>query len=175
MAIRERELRRYCKRLLRRLDIRPPLRVEELCRRLGEHRGKPIRLIPWDLPVPGPFGIWISRPDEDDIFYQRETTRVHQDHIILHEIGHILADHQDGVSPDEDHLGLAQPRGLITRRFHRTYYTEDYEREAELVATIIQEWAVVIDYATPRTTEDIPEDSALDPLRSALSARWGWT
>ncbi|GAA1145247.1 MULTISPECIES: hypothetical protein [Streptomyces violaceusniger group] len=173
MAIRERELRRYCKRLLRRLDIQPPLRVEELCQRLGQHRGKPIRLIPWDLPVPGPFGVWISRPDEDGIFYQRKTSRVHQDHIILHEIGHILADHQDGGGAEEDALALGpdHPRKLITRRFNRAYYTEDYEREAELVATIIQEWAVVIDYATPRTAED----STLDPLSSALSARWGWT
>ncbi|WP_395570346.1 hypothetical protein [Streptomyces sp. BK79] len=173
MAIRERELRRYCKRLLRRLDIQPPVCVEELCLRLGRHRGKPIRLIPWDLPVPGPFGVWISRPDEDHIFYQRRTTRVHQDHIILHEIGHILADHRDDGTVEEDVLfpGLDHPPQLITGRFHRASYAEDYEREAELVATIIQEWAVVIGHATPRATED----SALAPLRSALSARWEWT
>ncbi|QLE70917.1 hypothetical protein FGW37_04220 [Streptomyces rectiverticillatus] len=177
MALRERELRRYCKRLLRRLDIQPPLKVEELCRKLGEHRGKPIRLIPWALPAPGPFGVWISRTDEEHIFYQKETTRVHQDHIILHEIGHILADHQDGGAMDEDLSvpGVDYPRDLILRRFRRTYYTEDYEREAELVATIIQEWAVVIDYAAPCAAGDAAEDAALGPLRSALNARWGWT
>ncbi|MEK2474317.1 MULTISPECIES: hypothetical protein [Streptomyces] len=173
MVTRERELRRYCKRLLRRLDVQPPLRVDELCRRIGEHRGKRIRLIPWALPVPGPFGLWMSRPDEEIIFYQKETTRVHQDHIILHEIGHILADHHDEGSggdalPD---LGPDYPRDSITRAFRRTCYTEDYEREAELVATIIQEWAVVIDYATPRT----PEDFDLRSLSSALNPRWGWT
>ncbi|MEE1753160.1 hypothetical protein [Streptomyces sp. SP18CS02] len=173
VAVRERELRRYCKRLLRQLDIQPPLRVDELCRRLGEHRGKPIRLIPWALPIPGPFGLWMSRPAEENIFYQAETTRVHQDHIILHEIGHILADHQDGATEGEDLPGLGPdyPRDSITRGFRRTSYSEDYEREAELVATIIQEWAVVIDYATPR----VPEDSTLEPLSSALNPRWGWT
>lgn len=172
MAVRERELRRQCRRLLRELDIRPPLRTDELCRRLGAHWNKPIRLLPWALPVPGPFGLWMSRPNEEVIFYQEETTRVHQDHIILHEIGHILCDHQDdgdagGDLPD---LGPDFPHDLTTRGFRRTCYTEDYEREAELVATIIQEWAVVIDYVTPRA----PEDPALGPLRSALNPHWGW-
>ncbi|AEW98629.1 hypothetical protein [Streptantibioticus cattleyicolor] len=172
MPVRERELRRYCKRLLRRLDIQPPLRVDELCRKLGEQRGKPIRLVPWALPIPGPFGLWMSRPDIECIFYQRETTRVHQDHIILHEIGHILADHQDdGGSSDLPDLGPDYPGDLVTRGLRRTCYTEDYEHEAELVATIIQEWATVIDYTTPRE----PEDSSLSPLRSALHPRWGWT
>ena len=171
--MRERELRRYCKRLLRQLDVQPPLRVDDLCRKLGEHRGRPIRLIPWALPVPGPFGLWLSRPEEDCIFYQAETTRVHQDHIILHEIGHIVADHQDdGTAGDElPRLGPDVPRDTVRRAFRRTCYTEDYEREAELIATIIQEWAIVIDYVTPRA----PEDPTLDPLRSALNPHWGWT
>lgn len=172
VTVRERELRRHCRQLLRKLDIQPRLRVDELCLRLGEHLNKPIRLIPWALPVPGPFGLWMSRPNEEVIFYQEETTRVHQDHIILHEVGHILADHQDDGDIGEDlpDLGPDFPHDLTTRGFRRTCYTEDYEREAELVATIIQEWAVVIDYVTPRTSED----PALGPLRSALNPRWGW-
>lgn len=115
----------------------------------------------------------MSRPNEEVIFYQEETTRVHQDHIILHEIGHILANHQDDgdISEDLPDLGPDFPRDLTTRGFRRTCYTEDYEREAELVATIIQEWAVVIDYVTPRTSED----PALGPLRFALNPHWGWT
>lgn len=173
VAVRERELRRSCKHLLRRLDIKPPLVVHELCRRLGELRGTPIRLIPWALPIPGPFGVWMSRPHEECIFYQEETTRLHQDHIILHEVGHILADHRDdgGSAEELPDFGPDHPRDVTPRGFRRTCYTEDYEREAELVATIIQEWAVVIDHATPHT----PEDSTLGPLRSALNPRWGWT
>ncbi|MEU9438248.1 hypothetical protein [Streptomyces sp. NPDC048252] len=170
MTVRERELRRYCRQLLRKLDIQPHLRIDELCLKLGQHLEKSIRLIPWALPVPGPFGLWMSRPNEEVIFYQKETTRVHQDHIILHEVGHILADHQDEGDEALPDLGPEFPYGLTARVFRRTCYTEDYEREAELVATIIQEWAVVIDYVTPRTSED----PALGPLRSALNPRWGW-
>ncbi|MET8754946.1 hypothetical protein ABZW32_33355 [Streptomyces sp. NPDC004667] len=146
--------------------------MDDLCRKLAERRGKPIRLIPWALPIPGPFGLWMSRPNEEVIFYQEETTRVHQDHIILHEVGHILAGHEDDGDTGEPlpNLGPDFPQDLIIRGFRRTCYTEDYEREAELVATIIQEWAMIIDYVSPRT----PEDPDLDPLRSALNPRWGW-
>ncbi|MGW1605484.1 hypothetical protein [Streptomyces eurythermus] len=170
MAIREREIRRRCKRLLRKLDIHPPLHVDELCQRLGEHLGKPIRLIPWALPIPGPFGLWMSRPNEELILYQEETTRVHQDHIILHEVGHIIAGHGDDGDGDFPDIGPDFPSDLTTRGFRRTCYAQDYEHEAELVATVIQEWAVVLDYVTPRSRQD----PALDSLHSALTPRWGW-
>ncbi|MFJ9691359.1 hypothetical protein [Kitasatospora sp. NPDC101183] len=172
MPVSERRLRRYCRQLLRRLDIQPPFQVEDLCQKLGEFRGKPIQLIPWELPMPGPFGIWMSRPSEDNIFYQKETTRLHQDHIILHEIGHILSEHADGsIGGRIPDLGPDFPRDLLSRGFRRTCYTEDYEREAELIATIIQEWAVVVGSVADRTLER----SAVSALHSALNPRWGWT
>ena len=59
-AVGERELRRRCRKLLNELDIRPPLDVHELCRRVGEQRGKPIRPVAHPIPVPGPFGAWIT-------------------------------------------------------------------------------------------------------------------
>ena len=59
-VVRERELRRRCRTLLNELDIRPPLDVVELCRRVGESRGKPIRLVSHPIPVPGPFGVWVA-------------------------------------------------------------------------------------------------------------------
>ena len=172
VAVRERQLRRYCRRLLRHLDIRPPLDVHELCARLGEHRGKPINLIPWELPIPGPSGVWLSQPDVENIFYQQETSRIHQDHIILHEIGHILADHHnDPIAADVfSDPGPDCPEFLLGQGVHRTSYSEDYEYEAELVATMIQEWAVVMNYVTPCP----PEDPTLHPLRSALNPRLGW-
>src|SRR5207248_11154088 len=92
-AMKERELRKRCRKLLNQLDIGPPLDVELLCERLGGRRGKPIRLMAYPLEVPGPFGCWIATASADYIFYQAETTKSHHDHIILHELGHMLADH----------------------------------------------------------------------------------
>lgn len=153
--MKERELRRRCKRELRELNIQPPLRVEELCRQLGNSRNRPIRLVPHPLPVPGPFGAWIATESTDYILYQQETTKVHQDHIILHEVGHIMAGHRSGEP--------GQP-------LWRTSYDEAREQEAELVASIILEWASVLDRVSPGPAAD----SSLHRVQTALGDRQGW-
>jgi hypothetical protein len=182
--VRERDLRRRCRKLLNELNIRPPLDVTELCRRVGQQRGRPIRLVPHPIPVPGPFGVWISTRHADYIVYQQETSKAHQGHIILHELGHILAGHH---SDDEDDalLGTLYPdvgpealRGeypdlspdAVRRALRRTSYDTDLEREAETVATIILEWASVLDHVAPRPSAD----SAAERIGTALSDRLGW-
>ncbi|MFI9200568.1 hypothetical protein [Streptomyces sp. NPDC053048] len=170
--MKERELRRRCKRELRALDIRPPLRVEELCRLLGEQRGRPIRLVPYSLPMPGPFGVWIATATADYILYQQETSKTHQDHIILHEVGHILADHHSDDTDDEFWRQMTPNLSLDTvkRALRRTSYDEQHEREAELVATIILEWASVLDRVAPRAVDD----PSLERVQTALGDRQGW-
>ncbi|OLZ72836.1 hypothetical protein AV521_07685 [Streptomyces sp. IMTB 2501] len=170
--MKERELRRRCKRELRALDVRPPLRVEALCQQLGERRGRPIRLVAHPLPMPGPFGVWIATDSADYILYQQETSKTHQDHIILHEVGHIMADHQ-GVDTDDSFLQTTMPElspGMVTRALRRTSYDEAHERQAELVATIILEWASVLDRVTPRQASD----PSMQRVQTALGDRRGW-
>jgi hypothetical protein len=170
----ERELRKRCRKLLNRLDIEPPLDVGELCARLGESRGKPIRLMPYPLRVPGPFGCWISSSAADYIFYQQETTKAHQDHIILHELGHMLAEHHSGGDAEpEDFLDGPDPdmdSEPVRRALRRTSYDEAHEWEAETVATIILEWASVLNYTIPRRAED----RDLRRIQDALGDRQGW-
>jgi hypothetical protein len=116
--------------------------------------------------------VWISQSATESIFYQKETSRLHQDHIILHEVGHILADHENDLIPVDafSDPGPDFPGALLGQGLPRTSYADDYEYEAELVATIIQEWAVVMNYVTLCP----PEDPALHSLRSALNPRLGW-
>ncbi|MEV3860035.1 hypothetical protein AB0J38_37725 [Streptomyces sp. NPDC050095] len=166
------KLRRRCRRALQQLDIQPPLRVEVLCRLLGEQRGRPIRLMPHPLPVPGPFGLWIASDTADYIFYQLETSKIHQDHIILHEVGHIMAGHH---SPEADGALLGQPfpnipNHVVKKALRRSSYAEQHEREAELVATIMLEWASILDCVSPPSTTDSP----VDRVQSALGDRQGW-
>lgn len=171
-AMRERQLRQRYKRELRGLGIRPPLRVDTLCERLGERRGRPIRLAPFSLPVPGPFGLWVATSSIDYIVYQAETTRIHQDHIILHEVGHILADHASDDADDEywrEAMPDLSPE-MIRRALRRTCYDAAHEREAELVATIIMEWASVLDYVTPHRSDEV----AVRRLEAAFGNRPGW-
>ncbi|GAB2848812.1 hypothetical protein [Lentzea nigeriaca] len=172
----ERELRRRCRRLLNELDIQPPLDVEELCRRVGDQRGKPIRLIAHPIPVPGPFGVWIATAKADYILYQRETSKAHQNHIILHELGHVLAGHTSDEQDDDLLAGLhpdLEPAELepdaVRRALRRTSYDTAHEREAETVATIILEWASVLDKVAPRASEGPARRMA-----SSLADRLGW-
>ncbi len=50
------QLRRGVKQLLRELDLETPLDVRVLCERLGQHRGRPISLVPY------PFFLGIGYP-----------------------------------------------------------------------------------------------------------------
>jgi hypothetical protein len=180
----ERELRRRCRRLLNELDIHPPLDVVELCRRVGDQRGKPIRLLPHAIPVPGPFGVWISTRPADYILYQSETSRPHQNHIILHELGHLLAGHQSDPCDDKllaelypdmttESLRTRYPDlepDAVRRALRRTSYDTEQEREAETTATIILEWASVLDHV-------VVSGGSSGPARrmgSALEDRLGW-
>jgi hypothetical protein len=173
--VRERELRKKCRQLLRDLDIRPPLDVTELCRRVGERRGRPIILVSHPIPVPGPFGLWITATECDYVLYQRETSKSHQDHIILHELGHLLAGHhgdieaRGGTGLDPESLRDQYPDldpDAVRRALRRTSYDTEQEREAETVATIILEWASVLDKVSPHTPRA--------PMDSALASRIGW-
>jgi Zn-dependent peptidase ImmA (M78 family) len=166
------------------LDIRPPLDVEELCRRVGESRDKAILLVPHPIPVPGPFGVWITTENADYILYQQETSKAHQGHIVLHELGHILAGHS---SDEEDDALLAElypdvePDALrdkypdlepdaVRRALRRTSYDTEHEREAETVATIILQWASVLDRVAARTSTD----TTAQRMGTALGDRLGW-
>ena len=170
----DRRLRKKCRALLRELDVRPPLDVRELCERLARQRGRPIRLVAHPIKVPGPFGLWFMTDSMDVIFYQRETTRPHQDHIILHEIGHIIADHPSDEGDDQawDALdGKERPDGT-TRALRRTCYDSSYEREAELIATFILEWASVLNPLHRPARR--PGDAHVERLDSSLSHHQGW-
>lgn len=170
--MRERALRRQCRRLLGELDIQAPLDVTELCHRLSRRRERPIQLLAHPIPVPGPFGCWISTQQADYIFYQQETTPDHQSHIILHELGHIISGHDSDESDDEllDDLYPDLEPDTVRRALRRTAYDTEQEREAETVATIIKEWASVLDrVAMNRTTDD-----SVNALGTSLSDRRGW-
>lgn len=175
----ERDLHHRIREGLRELGVQPPLDVEELCRALGRKRGRPIVLKPAPLTPPGPSGLWLDTPGVDFILYQQETSRLHQEHIILHEVGHIL------VSGDGDADGPEQqvddfvddwsalipsldPK-LIRRVARRCSYDDGEECSVELVATIVLEWSSVLNRAAP-----LAQDPVLRRIQSTLGDRRGW-
>jgi hypothetical protein len=138
--------------------------------------------------------MWAEYEDYDVILYQQETTRLHQDHIKLHEIGHILvAENEEAaareaagetateaptVDADEETavfvegwatmLPVFDPE-TIKRVARRCSYEDGEECSVELVATIILEWSSLLDGSTP-----LSDDPSLRRVESALGDRRGW-
>ncbi|WP_019854328.1 ImmA/IrrE family metallo-endopeptidase [Actinopolyspora mortivallis] len=71
-----------------------PWDIDDFLDRLEEHRDREIDLVavPWTLG--DSTGAWQRRENYDVIGYAENTTAVHQDHIILHEIGHVISNHR---------------------------------------------------------------------------------
>jgi hypothetical protein len=151
-----RELRRRCAKLVDDLDIPVPFDVHELCARVAAKRGTSIELRAIPMPAGGPCGVWVSAAGRDFIFYERHTSGLHQEHIVLHEVGHFLSDHEAGTVLDPDISRLLMP-GLdptvVARVLQRTHYSADNEREAEMIASLILEranrWRPMSEWAAP--------------------------
>ncbi|SHH51024.1 hypothetical protein SAMN05444521_0765 [Streptomyces sp. 3214.6] len=167
--MRKRRLRRRCRNLLRDLEVGYPLDVHDLCRRLGDRRGREIRLIPYPLESPGPLGVCVATETADVIFYQQDTTRPHQDHIILHEVGHILVGHVE--VPAADPMRHDSDAGRVRMR---TVYDSEEELEAELIATIILERSAMRGVCQGLDSAADPEDPVLERMGEALRNRTCW-
>lgn len=133
-------LHRRSLELVRSLDIPSPFDIWELCGRVAERHGRPIRLEPVRLPVDGPCGLWISATDVDYIFYEQDTSQLHQEHIIAHELGHVICGHKENAVLGEETSRLLLPNldpRMVQGVLARTYYTSAEEQEAEMVASLI--------------------------------------
>jgi hypothetical protein len=132
-------LRRRCERRLRGVRIPQPFDLDAFCREVEARRGR--RLV--RQAVPGlssgaPCGLWIGTPDADHVFYDPGTSPLHAEHIVLHELAHILSGHNldgDGslarLFPDLD-------PAAVTRVLGRVGYSNVQEREAEMMASLIR-------------------------------------
>lgn len=136
-----RRLIRRCRATVEQLDIPDPFDVGELCRRAGRTRGRPITVAPLPLSGMSPCGLWLGTPSADLIFFEADTSPAHQDHIILHELGHVLCHEQDGAL-DTDLLRALFPAlspELVRNALGRTRYSAVEEQEAEVFAHLVVE------------------------------------
>lgn len=127
-----------------------PFDTNELCAKVAARRGRPIRLVPME-GLTGVCGLWVATATTDLIFYEQVTTPPHQEHIILHELSHVLCDHQRAASSASsalsslggqvEHLLPNLDPEMVHRVLGRAGYTSDEEREAELLASLIRQRA----------------------------------
>lgn len=133
-------LERRCRERLQGYGAPRPFNLELFCEAVASQRNRPILLLPMALSAPGPCGLWIAGRRQDYIVFEQWTSRLHQEHIVLHEIGHILFEHQhEGLSSDE-HVRLVFPNldpSIVRAALARTSYSSAEEREAEMIASLI--------------------------------------
>lgn len=142
--MRSRDPLRHCETVVQDMDVPVPFSLAEFCRRLEHRRGREIRLVPVVTRPGGPCGLWVATAGTDVIFHEAATSRLHRDHIVLHEIGHLLCDHRGGPAVDIALAGMLLPSldpGMVARVLGRAAYTDTEEREAELFASLILERA----------------------------------
>ncbi|CAL9589770.1 hypothetical protein SUDANB120_05221 [Streptomyces sp. enrichment culture] len=125
-------LRKRCEKILGHLDLTHPFSLEGLCNRMAEQRGRPIRLhpLPKEAAESGVCGLWVGTASVDYVFYESHTTALHREHIVLHELGHILFGHHS--------LRGEENGGQAPVVLGRTNYTTRQEQEAEMLASMIR-------------------------------------
>lgn len=119
------------------------------------------------MSASGACGLWMAGSANDYICYERNTTPVHQEHIVLHELGHILCEHP-GSQPVDLALARIFPDlsattlKIMLARQHAGFSAQ-HEAEAETVAYLISE---IIDTRPHRTQRGLTEMT--DRLSQAL-------
>lgn len=137
-------LRRRSRARLAGFEVPKPFSIEALCAKVSAGRGRELHLHP--LPYTGaadlPCGLWVATAKADHIFHARGASALHQQNIILHEIGHMLCDHTlaDAGNSLTALLGDLDP-AMVRRVLMRTRYSTPEEQEAEMVAALIREQA----------------------------------
>jgi hypothetical protein len=119
--------------------------IQALCDTIAAQRGRPLHVHPLNVPPSSGLnacGIWIATDVADHVFVEHRTSRFHQEHIILHEIGHMLCDHVTEDLPsaltEALRVGDVDP-GLARNVLARTSYSTRQEKDAEMVASLILE------------------------------------
>jgi len=113
-------------------DLPQPWAIEALCAELESARGRPLTLHPADLPAL-PFGMWYDDGARDYIVYRSSATGYYRDHIILHEICHLLAGH--GVPPQD--LGGEATVVVRGQRAKSKAFSNAEEELAETFASMV--------------------------------------
>ncbi|TVT61967.1 hypothetical protein FNH05_01670 [Amycolatopsis rhizosphaerae] len=130
------------------LPIPRPFDLDRFLEALAEERGKRIKLVLSRLGPDQPCGMLISTTEADYIYCAVNVPPLQSQHVVMHEVGHLLFNHGTarsgfGETPrvaGADALAVLLPNlspELVQRILGRTIYASDQEREAELFASLV--------------------------------------
>lgn len=134
----DRRARRRARALSRRITLPNPFDLGQFLQVVAADRGRPIRVRPLagaQLPTV-PCGLWIAGETVDWVFVEDSTSPLHREHIVLHEIAHMVCGHTTNLDRPSvllPHLDPARVRMVLGR----TSYSDDQEREAEALASLL--------------------------------------
>ena len=161
-------LRRRCEHVLDGVDIPDPFDVDAFASTIAGRRQRALHLLPKQTPV-GPCGVWLAMPEADYVFYENGTSAVHREHIILHELGHLLGEHEAHETIDDDVLRELFPQldpAMVRRVLGRTTYSAAEEQEAEMIASMVLER--VGRRGSPSAARGTRHDDVIDRLTVTL-------
>lgn len=156
---RRRRMNRVLETVLADIDAPSPFDISKFCDALAHKRGRAIKLVPMSPLLDGehapPFsGLWLGGKSTDYLFYDDTTSPFHQQNSLLHEVGHMLLDHQATGEPDDVHVQLftmlmpnvapdvvrnSVRAGLCRSTSGLDGFTNSQERDAESLAALIWE------------------------------------
>jgi len=143
--VRTDDLHRWAARKVRDLDealcLPRPFDLNVFLDRLERFLGRQIDLHPFAHISGGPCGLWVKEKNRDVIAYASGTSAVHQSHIILHECGHMIADHRAGCALDISEVRRLAPSvrpELIQHMLARSNSSELDEQQAEMIACLLR-------------------------------------
>lgn len=131
---------------------------------VGNRKGRAIIVTPWKMPATL-FGAWLSDGEEpkEYIFYRENVPLIHQIHIQLHELSHLLLSHPTlRITRD---LIIERMQGGLTLPFDdlvrlRSTDKTELETEAETLASLIQE-RVIRNSQLDQLTHDISSEEKI--------------
>jgi hypothetical protein len=139
-----RTLRARCDDHIRRLNLSLPFELPDLLAAVARERQRTLEVKPSVIAGSSPCGALITTEDRDIIRYPRDTTALHRNHIIVHEVVHLLRHDLDEAGDDETSLlaladtdTMLAPGEFIHRIFGRSTFIKDSEREVELLTTMV--------------------------------------
>ncbi|MFC5720655.1 hypothetical protein ACFP1Z_10820 [Streptomyces gamaensis] len=137
-------VRRRCEKLIAALDLPRTDDIRVLTAHIADRLGHTVELVPHSLDPQALSGSCELRNGVHRITYQADTSTWHQEHIISHELGHLVSGHPCTDIGDEDtHRPPPATRVLgrdtVARMLARSHYDDPGEREAEIIGTLLQQ------------------------------------
>jgi hypothetical protein len=165
-------MRRRLEKLLNSVELPNPFDIQKFCDRISELRGRPLLLnsIPGIAGAEAPCGVWIATETTDHIFHEAATSPLHQNHIVLHEISHMLLGHTSilsGLQPPGARLFADIDPQTVASVLNRAAYGTADEREAERFAGLIARRADLS--GRSNHSDRTADDPVLQRLDDALS------